>query len=297
VNAAARIDEGAMVIATNMACWAQRRVALRLAALALTLGSLGIAHAAVYVGAWDPAFGFTYGDLGWNGSVTVFVPDSCDQAGTSGTVDVFNAVSNPATPNCDGNAIVDSAQVTLYSLTDTTVTDTLDFTGLTISELEFVGGSLTGIATDLSSFVPTSNGFVPAVLNGQSSDFALQFGFHGAILTASQTVCTGGDEDGGDRGRHKDRGKHRGDDRGNDRYRRFGDDGGNDRHHRSGDDDGGDDGGSTCRTTLIRNDPALTPVVTYAAVPEPASAALTAVALLAGGFVRRRRVQRPGRST
>ena len=142
----------------------------------LALGMLNTAQAALYQGTWDPAFGVPYPDLGWRGSFTVNVPTPCDQQGSTGTVFVSNFSGDPQ-PNCNGDALMTSAIVTLYQLSNETNTRTLDFTGLmSLYSLEFVDGELTNVDAYSTARV-SSGGFSPAIRSGQTSadDFFLRF--------------------------------------------------------------------------------------------------------------------------
>jgi len=122
---------------------------LALAATACALAAAPSAQAAVYVGTWDPAYGAPFADLGWRGQATVFVPQSC-------VITVSGIVNNAS--SCGGGAVVQSASVELYRLSDptqTTVTS-LAFDALTmsISSLEFnSAGVLAGLNTTRSNFV------------------------------------------------------------------------------------------------------------------------------------------------
>jgi hypothetical protein len=46
-------------------------------ALAAGLACSAPSHAVVWAGAWDPAFGSAFPELGWRGEATFFVPDAC----------------------------------------------------------------------------------------------------------------------------------------------------------------------------------------------------------------------------
>jgi hypothetical protein len=62
---------------------------------------LGSAHAAVYTGNWDPAYGVPFPNLGWRGEANFAVPDGC---GTPAVLSVFD---------CPGMAVLD-AKVVFY---------------------------------------------------------------------------------------------------------------------------------------------------------------------------------------
>ena len=105
------------------------------------------ASAIVYVGAWDPAFGPPFSDLGWRGQATIFVPDACASRGTA-------LVSNAL--NCGGLAVVQAAQVQLYDLAaPSTVLNTLVFTpsSLRVQALQYERGELVALQTSVSNMV------------------------------------------------------------------------------------------------------------------------------------------------
>jgi len=81
------------------------------AAFAAGLACVSPAQAIVYTGAWDPAFGSAFPDLGWRGEANFFVPDAC--LSESGLV--FNFES------CSGSQMqILSAEVEFYKLSDPT---------------------------------------------------------------------------------------------------------------------------------------------------------------------------------
>jgi hypothetical protein len=142
-----------------------RRLIARLALGLFALGVLGTAQAALYVGAWDPAFGNPYPNLGWRGSVTVFVPPSCDQAGTTGTV-LVNNLPSATGPSCNGNAQVTSAQVVLYDLNNASNTQNLDFTGLlSLQNLLFIDGE-----NDLDIVQTVQEKLIPSLRRNHGED-------------------------------------------------------------------------------------------------------------------------------
>lgn len=114
-----------------------------LAALCATLLMTTAADAAIYVGTFDPAFGGNFSGLGWKGEVTFFVPQACLDLGTA------DSVYDPA---C-GSASIQSAQVTLYNLSNLAQIDVLDFFGaqirLSISLLEISGGTVSSLSTNM----------------------------------------------------------------------------------------------------------------------------------------------------
>lgn len=87
-------------------------------AVAASLAFAAPAHAVIYTGDWDPAFGPAFPDLGWRGDATFFIPDAC--VGLSGLVFNFG--------QCSGMKILE-AEVEFYSLSDpaSTTLETLVF--------------------------------------------------------------------------------------------------------------------------------------------------------------------------
>jgi len=166
----------------------------------LTLASLltaGSAHAAVYTSVWDPTYGAPFTNLGWRGQGAYAVPDSCEPTGTA---DISNSVA------CGGAAVVTSATVEFYDVTDSAQTTlaTLSFNPATmlIGTLRYVGGALTELTTSASSF-NTSSVDLSAFGVGASTAFSLQFALDGPHLTwfapgsddASKTPCGRGSND------------------------------------------------------------------------------------------------------
>ena len=96
-------------------------------------------QAAVFEGAWDPAFGSAFPDLGWRGEAKFFVPDTCER----GTGWRPNAYS------CSGMKIL-SAEVKFYSLEEPNNTDlqetlSFDVPSDLVAFMEFDDGLLAGV--------------------------------------------------------------------------------------------------------------------------------------------------------
>src|SRR3954469_16382140 len=73
------------------------RQAISMTVAAATLAfAAGSAQAAVYSGRWDPSFGGIFPDLGWKGSATFILPDSC--------VGLTGSFANAAA-GCGGNGM------------------------------------------------------------------------------------------------------------------------------------------------------------------------------------------------
>ncbi len=92
---------------TGFAIKTKQCAAAALAIAALTCATS--ANAIVYRGAWDPAFGAAFPDLGWNGVASFYVPDAC--LALSGTV--LNS-----DPCSSGGMSILSADVGFYKLSD-----------------------------------------------------------------------------------------------------------------------------------------------------------------------------------
>jgi hypothetical protein len=155
--------------------------------LLVTVAFGGSAQAALYTGVWDPPYGFPFGTsttgLGWRGSATYFVPDTCELSG-SGLVDNYGTI--PWVPgNCGGLAEVTSASVELYNVATsgqpTLATLNFDASSLYVSVLSYAGGELDQLITSISNFVnPTEN--LSSVNVGNSVAFSLYFDLWGPHL-------------------------------------------------------------------------------------------------------------------
>lgn len=128
-----------------------------------TTALAGSAQAATYSGVWDPPFGAPFGTLttglGWRGTATYFVPDSCELSG-SGLVDNYGNI--PFIPgNCGGLAAVTAAEVELFNVADvgqaTLATLTFDPASFYVGVLQYVGGELEGLFTDFSNWLSPSS--------------------------------------------------------------------------------------------------------------------------------------------
>lgn len=136
----------------------------------------GSAQAAVYTGVWDPLYGAPFTNLGWRGTATYVVPDTCE---ISGTGDVSNAL------DCGSAAAVSSAVVEFYdaSATVQSTLATLNFnpSSMLIGTLRYLNGNLDQLTTTASNLVAagsglTAFGVLPTVA------FSLQFNLNGPQL-------------------------------------------------------------------------------------------------------------------
>jgi hypothetical protein len=147
------------------------RVATRWKACCALLGAVmllslsGQAHAAAYVGRWDPAFGSPFTDLGWKGSVLLEIPDPCLLPNGSFTVTNFS-------PCASGGLKMISAEVEFYDLADPgTILDALSFTmpSLVLS-MTVSNHALSGV---VGGFLSPEHSNLP--IAGGDTDFWLSF--------------------------------------------------------------------------------------------------------------------------
>jgi len=157
----------------------QQKVRSGAAALlaALTLGLVApAAWADVYVGNFDPAYGAPFTGLGWHGTATYDVPGNC------GVLPAFTGFKNNAV-DCGGTAVVRDALVEFYDTSNPLVTigtvswasagPNIAIPGVVVNDLEFVAGDLVQLRTNLFPYD------TPAPPNplyfSPNVDFALQF--------------------------------------------------------------------------------------------------------------------------
>lgn len=136
-------------------------------ALASLLATAPSAQAVTYTGAWDPAFGLAFPDLGWRGEATFFIPDAC--LSQTGWVFNFDSCSS------SGMKLV-SAEVEFYKLSDPTNTafqETLlfDVASPFVLSMKLENGLLTGVLGTFNYFVPSTL----SLAGGPYTDFVLLF--------------------------------------------------------------------------------------------------------------------------
>jgi hypothetical protein len=124
-------------------------------------------QAVIYVGAWDPAFGSAFPQLGWRGEAKFFVPDAC--LAESGWVFNFESCSG-------GEMKVLSAEVEFYKLSDPAnplFQETLLFNDPTslVLGMRIENGLLAGLYATFDYFVPSTL----AIAGGPYTDFVLLF--------------------------------------------------------------------------------------------------------------------------
>ena len=124
-------------------------------------------QAVIVVGAWDPAFGSAFPELGWRGEAKFFVPDAC--LAESGWVFNFESCSG-------GTMKVLSADVEFYKLSDPSnplFQETLSFDDPTslVAAMKIEDGLLAGLYATFDYFVPSTLG----IAGGPFTDFVLLF--------------------------------------------------------------------------------------------------------------------------
>jgi hypothetical protein len=149
----------------------QRMTKFRTIASAIAVASLfafaGPARAAIWTGAWDPAFGSAFPDLGWRGEASFFLPDAC-QAEEGW---VFNFES------CSGSGMkILSAEVEFYKLSDPTnvaFQETLSFNipSSAVLSMRIENGVLAGV---IGTFLYSRPSTLP-IAGGPYTDFVLFF--------------------------------------------------------------------------------------------------------------------------
>lgn len=125
------------------------------------------AKAIIWTGAWDPAFGADFPDLGWRGEATFFLPDAC--LAEQGWVFNFESCSS------FGMKIV-SADVEFYKLSDPTnpafhETLSFDIASSAVLSMKLDNGVLTGV---LGTFLYSRPSTLP-IAGGPYTDFVLLF--------------------------------------------------------------------------------------------------------------------------
>lgn len=130
-------------------------------AAAAVFGLAQSAQAAVYVGNYDPAYGGTLGGIGYKGSATFYIPDSCLSVFGAGHLDNFLYRNNA----CVGGDYMrmDSAHVDLYRLSDNHVLGTVDYAPVAYGPLNtdvfglylerLTAGSATGKVTGVNALL------------------------------------------------------------------------------------------------------------------------------------------------
>jgi len=137
------------------------------ALLALLVGGLLPAQAAIYAGAWDPAFGDAFPDLGWRGEARFYLPDAC--------LAEDGWVLNTDACSAEQMSLL-GAEVIFYSLSDPTnpaLQETLlfDVASSAVVAMELEDGMLTAV---LGSFVYSRPSTLP-LAGAPDTDFVLFF--------------------------------------------------------------------------------------------------------------------------
>ena len=116
---------------------------------AAALGTVGSARAVTYAGAWDPAYGGIFPELGWEASALFEVPESCLAIGTGNNI--------PIGGPCAGFEVL-SAEVSFYNVANPSAilnSYALD-PNVIVNGINLADGDLSGIDTGFfDSFVST----------------------------------------------------------------------------------------------------------------------------------------------
>lgn len=148
-------------------------------ALAAFFGGVTPAQATLVVGSWDPAYGAAFPQLGWRGTATFYIADSCHTSGGT-LLAVFDC------PLADLQ--VRNAKVEFYNLADPgTTLQTLDFSNdMLLYAAHFdASGVVDGIGA-ISYAWALQPGLIPeaALPSGNPAYFMLAFEFSGGSTTA-----------------------------------------------------------------------------------------------------------------
>jgi len=174
--------------------------------LAFGLLACAPAHAAVYVGRWDPAVGGIFTGLSWSGEATFILPDSCNGLPTG----LYSNLS----PGCGGGGeqVID-ASFTLAG-SPSGATQTFDVGSAPVvngMDIETVAGVTTLVGANTGYFNPVSSTVPESMPGGQSYYWSLYFSGDHAFLAYplpglspadclgnphSPTVCGISDSDG-----------------------------------------------------------------------------------------------------
>lgn len=143
------------------------RTVVATVAMASMFGIAAPAKAVIWSGAWDPAFGSAFPELGWRGEATFFLPDAC--LAEQGWVFNFESCSS------FGMKIL-SAEVEFYKLSDPTnpafhETLSFDVPSSAVMSMKLDNGVLTGV---LGSFLYSRPSTLP-IAGGPYTDFVLFF--------------------------------------------------------------------------------------------------------------------------
>ena len=148
---------------------------------ALALGGVTGAHAALYTGQWDPAYGGIFPSLGWKASAVFDVPGSCLALGTANDVPV---VAGP----CAGFS-VQSAELQFYDIAAPgTVLGTYRLNpSVIVTGVDIAGGALSGVDTGFFDYV------VPPLAIAGSGAYSFSLILYGgtlAQLAYAQPIAT-----------------------------------------------------------------------------------------------------------
>ena len=148
--------------------------------LAATFASIGSAQAALYRGAWDPAYGSIFPNMGWQASALFNVPDACLALGSGNNI--------PISGTCFGFDVL-SAQVDLYNMAaPSTILESFSLDpDVIVNGINIAGGQLTGVDTGFFDF------FVPTLSIAGSGNYSFSlilFGGDMAQLIYANPIAT-----------------------------------------------------------------------------------------------------------
>jgi hypothetical protein len=109
------------------------------------LGTAGSARAALVSGAWDPAYGGIFPELGWRASALFDVPNACLAIGNGNNIPISGA--------CAGFDVL-SAEVSFYNVADpgTILNSYALDPNVIVNGINIAGGHLSGIDTGFFNF-------------------------------------------------------------------------------------------------------------------------------------------------
>lgn len=153
-------------------------------AASLSLGAVAPASAAFIVGTFDPQFGNGFTGLGWQGQVTIEMPDACLALGNATMLDAVCA-----------NTRISAVFVQLYDFPTKSSFDFLDFTGnMSLDNFRLSGGSLSGLDGGMidppSGWVPPTGGLPASTVDQGYMNYLYGLSFVGpdVFLRASSTT-------------------------------------------------------------------------------------------------------------
>ena len=151
---------------------ARRALSSVLLAAAASIGGAGAAHAAVYSGTWDPAYGGIFPSLGWRASALFDVPDACLAIG--------NGTNVPISGACSGFDVL-SAEVSFYNVANpaTTLQSYALDPNVIVNGIDIANSKLVGVDSGFFDFFVSD---LPIAGGGKYSFSLLLYGGNQAQL-------------------------------------------------------------------------------------------------------------------